>query len=83
MKVESIWGELADRIPEEYKQQVMASVDRTYRVLSIDPNDMDYLFNIYNNFVNNYEPENRNCAACRTKVVGKMRQIVQYWRNGQ
>jgi hypothetical protein len=83
MKGNSIWGELASRIPEEYKEQVMATVDRTYRVLSIDPVDMDYLFNIYNNFVNNYEPERRNCPACRTKVVGKMRQIVQFWRDGQ
>jgi hypothetical protein len=83
MKGNSIWGELADRIPEEYKTQVIATVDRTYRVLSIDPSDMDYLFQIYNNFVNNYEPERRNCPACRTKVVGKMRQIVQFWRDGQ
>jgi hypothetical protein len=83
MKGNSIWGELAARIPDEYKTQVMATVDRTYRVLSIDPSDMDYLFNIYNNFVNNYEPERRNCPACRTKVVGKMRQIVQFWRNEQ
>jgi hypothetical protein len=83
MKGNSIWGELAARIPDEYKTQVMATVDRTYRVLSIDPSDMDYLFQIYNNFVNNYEPERRNCPACRTKVVGKMRQIVQFWRDGQ
>jgi hypothetical protein len=83
MKGNSIWGELASRIPIEYKTQVMATVDRTYRVLSIDPSDMDYLFHIYNNFVNNYEPERRNCPACRTKVVGKMRQIVQFWRDEQ
>jgi hypothetical protein len=82
MKVDSIWAELATRIPDEYKTQVMAAVDRTYRVLSIDPVDMDYLFHIYNNFVNHYEPERRNCPACRTKVVGKMRQIVNYWRDG-
>jgi hypothetical protein len=83
MKGNSIWGELASRIPDEYKEQVMATVDRTYRVLSIDQSDMDYLFQIYNNFVNHYEPERRNCPACRTKVVGKMRQIVQFWRDGQ
>ncbi len=83
MKGNSIWGELAARIPNEYKTQVMATVDRTYRVLSIDPVDMDYLFQIYNNFVTNYEAERRNCAACRTKVVGKMRQIVQFWRDEQ
>ena len=82
MKVDSIWAELATRIPEEYKTQVIAAVDRTYRVLSIDPVDMDYLFHIYNNFVNHYEPERRNCPACRTKVVGKMRQIVNYWLDG-
>ena len=82
MKVDSIWAELSTRIPEEYKAQVIATVDRTYRVLSIDPVDMDYLFHIYNNFVNHYEPERRNCPACRTKVVGKMRQIVNYWRDG-
>lgn len=81
MKVDSIWAELSTRIPEEYKTQVMAAVDRTYRVISIDPSDMDYLFQIYNNFVNHYEPEKRNCPACRTKVIGKMRQIVQFWRN--
>ena len=56
MKVDSIWAELSTRIPDEYKTQVMAAVDRTYRVLSIDPVDMDYLFHIYNNFVNHYEP---------------------------
>jgi hypothetical protein len=83
MKGNSIWGELAARIPEDYKSQVMATVDRTYRVLSIDSSDMDYLFQIYNNFVNNYEPERRNCPVCRTKVVGKMRQIVQFWRDEQ
>jgi len=83
MKGNSIWGELASRVPQEYKEQVMATVDRTYRVLSIDPSDMDYLFQIYNNFVNNYEAERRNCPACRTKVVGKMRQIVQFWRDEQ
>lgn len=82
MKTGNIWGELGSRIPEEYKTQVMVAVDRTYRVLSIDPVDMDYLFHIYNNFVNHYEPERRNCPACRTKVVGKMRQIVNYWRDG-
>ena len=81
MPVDNIWKEVAERIPEEYHEQVIASVDRTYRVLSIDPNDMDYLFYIYNNFVNHYEPEKRNCPACRTKVVGKMRQVVQYWRS--
>jgi len=80
MKVDNVWAELASRIPEEYKEQIIATVDRTYRVLSIAPNDMDYLFYIYNNFVNHYEPERRNCPACRTKVVGKMRQIVQFWR---
>jgi len=80
MKVDNVWAELASRIPEEYKEQVIASVDRTYRVLSIDPSDMSYLFYIYNNFVNHYEPERLNCPACRTKVVGKMRQIVQFWR---
>jgi len=80
MKVDNVWAELASRIPEEYKEQVIASVDRTYRVLSIDPSDMSYLFYIYNNYVNHYEPERLNCPACRTKVVGKMRQIVQYWR---
>jgi len=80
MKVDNVWAELASRIPEEYKEQVIASVDRTYRVLSIDPTDMSYLFYIYNNFVNHYEPERLNCPACRTKVVGKMRQIVQFWR---
>ena len=80
MKVDNVWAELALRIPEEYKEQVIASVDRTYRVLSIDPSDMSYLFYIYNNYVNHYEPERLNCPACRTKVVGKMRQIVQYWR---
>jgi hypothetical protein len=83
MKGNSIWGELASRIPDEYKEQVMVTVDRTYRVLSIDPSDMDYLFFVYNNFVNHYEFERRNCPACRTKVVGKMRQIVQFWRDGQ
>jgi hypothetical protein len=83
MKGNSIWGELASRIPNEYKEQVMATVDRTYRVLSIDPSDMDYLFFVYNNFVNHYEFERINCPACRTKVVGKMRQIVQFWRDGQ
>jgi len=80
MKVDNVWAELASRIPEEYKEQVIASVDRTYRVLSIDPSDMSYLFYIYNNYVNHYEPERLNCPACRTKVVGKMRQIVQFWR---
>lgn len=83
MKTDSIWGELAARIPQEYKAQVTATVNRTYRVLSIDPMDMDYLFNIFNNFVNHYEPERRNCPACRTKVVGKMRQIVQYWNENE
>lgn len=83
MKVGNIWGELAARIPDEYKAQVIATVNRTYRVISIDPMDMDYLFYIFNNFVNHYEPERRNCPACRTKVVGKMRQIVQYWNENE
>ena len=54
MKSDSIWAELASRIPEEYKEQVMATVDRTYRVITIDPSDMDYLFHIYNNFISYY-----------------------------
>jgi len=77
------YKEMADRVPAEYKEQVTLAVNRTYRVISIDPKDMDYLFHVYNKFVNQYTTEDRNCRSCRTKVIGKMRQVVEYWNNGE
>lgn len=74
---------MADKVPDEYKEQLTLAINRTYRVLTIDPTDIDYLFHIYNNFINEYELQDKNCRSCRTKVITRLRQVVNYWNENK
>ena len=82
MQNQNIYAVLSERIPEEQRQQVVEAVNRTYR--SITPNwvDMTFLFEVWNaNIAPTREPENMNCRGCRSKVIGKYREIVKTWEN--
>ena len=71
----------ARSIPEAIRGDVIHAVERNAAALSWNRQDIEYIFEVYNRYVApKSEPEDPNCAGCRTKVIGKMRQYVQLWK---
>jgi len=66
-------------IPDQIRGDVAEVVDRTRATLSFTRPDIEYLFQVYNRYIAR-EPEDVNCGACRTKVVGKLRVMVDEWK---
>lgn len=70
----------ADNIPDDVRPDVITAVERNRMQLSWNPQDLAFLFEVYNRYIAPAEePENINCGGCRTKVIGKMRQYVNQW----
>lgn len=69
-----------ENIPQEVRPDVITAVERNAGALSWNPQDLQFLFTVYNRYIAPAgEPENMNCGGCRTKVIGKMRQYVRAW----
>lgn len=79
MDTTNIWAILAEKIPDDKVQAVVDATNRTYGALSLNWEDVTFLFQIWNtHFAPANEPEDMNCKGCRTKVIGKFRNIVKY-----
>jgi hypothetical protein len=69
-----------DNIPTEVRPDVMEALARNRDRLSWDPQDLHFLFAVYNRYVAPMgEPEDMNCSGCRTKVIGKLRMFANRW----
>jgi hypothetical protein len=69
-----------DNIPAEVRPDVMEALTRNRDRLSWDPQDLHFLFAVYNRYVAPMgEPEDMNCSGCRTKVIGKLRMFANRW----
>lgn len=69
---------LSDKIPVEERDAIKAAVANTYRQQpSLE--DMTTMFRVWNTYVSPDEPQDMNCRGCRTRVVGKLRNVVKLW----
>lgn len=71
---------LSAKIPENEREAVRTAVLSTYRntpTLS----EMETMFRVWNTYVSPDELQDMNCRGCRTKVIGKLREVVKLWGN--
>lgn len=66
-------------IPAEIREDVADVIDRTKTNIRFSDTDIRYLFNVFNRYLNNSEPQKPDCPACVTNVVSKLRLIVDLW----
>ena len=69
---------LSSKIPESEREAIKLAVANTYRQTP-SWEDMTTMFRVWNTYVSADEPQDINCRGCRTKVVGKLRNVVQLW----
>lgn len=68
-------------IPAEIRPDVCEVVTRTRNQFQFSSTDLEYLFEVYNRFIAPAsDPENIGCSGCRTKVIGKLREMVALWK---
>lgn len=72
---------LADLIPEQERADLIEAVNRTYLSPTLNWEDVKLIFRIWNNHVSPTEPQDMNCRGCRSKVIGKLRNVVELWKN--
>lgn len=74
---------LNHRIPEQIKQDVIEVMTFVESTLPICPKDeQDYLFEVYNKYIKPvYQDDLKDtCSRCRSEVIGKIRLIVNTWK---
>ncbi len=77
MNMPNLYEELAQRVPSAMRAKVIENVNKTYRVLNIPEETLNFLFDMWEGHIKNWtDPLDRNCRACRTEVINKMRQIT-------
>ena len=64
--------------PENERKVVSEIIDRTKGQIKFAYPDLQALFSFYNNHILPAweKPEDINCGACRTKVIGRLRSFV-------
>jgi hypothetical protein len=74
----------ARSIPAEIRPDVTEALERNAQLLAWNRQDLEYIFTVYNRYVAPAdEPEDIGCGGCRTKVIGKMKQYAQIWRQAE
>lgn len=69
-------------IPEEIRPDLAEVIDRTRGAVKFSGQDIAYLGEVWNRYIAPArEPEDMNCAGCRSKVVGKLRTMIDLWRD--
>lgn len=81
MEIRNPFTSISDKIPETEREAVTAAVNRMYGLPPTQP-DMETLFRVWNTYVSPAEPQDIGCRGCRTTVVGKLRNVVKLWENG-
>jgi len=67
-------------IPEEIRPDLRDVVNRTRKQFQFNQPDLAYLFEVYNRYIAPpTDPEDMACGGCRTKVIGKLREMVALW----
>jgi hypothetical protein len=70
------------RIPSEEMEEFSKAMQKIEEFLPSPPQKhIDYMFNVYNNFVKpSYEDDlTSGCVRCRIEVLGKLRAISREW----
>ena len=73
----------AERIPKEIHKDITEVVQRMLPFMPrvMNYKDLEYLFEVYNKYIEPYNKQNIDCGACRSKVMGIFRQMVRLWTN--
>ena len=82
MEPRNPFASIAEKIPDSEKPALIQAVNNTYRVLTPAWEDMELLFRIWNTYVSPGEPQDIGCGGCRTRGVGKLRNVVKMWTDG-
>lgn len=79
--IQNPFARLSEMIPENERDSVKAAIIKTYRNQHTQ-SEMATIFRVWNTYVSPDEPQDMHCRGCRTKVVGKLRQVVKLWEDG-
>lgn len=79
--IQNPFARLSDMIPLDEREAVVKAVTNTYRNTPTHE-DMSTMFRVWNTYVSADEPQDMTCRGCRTRVVGKLREVVKLWSNG-
>jgi hypothetical protein len=64
--------------PAQKWEAIKALMDNTRHNIAFSQEDMDHIFAFYNAYIAHaWEKEDKNCGACRAKVVGILRTITK------
>ncbi len=66
-----------ESLPEEIKKQVKEVVERTMNQIDFTQDDLTFLFDIWNTYLDPHDKQDQNCGGCRTRVIGKYRMYVK------
>lgn len=68
-------------IPPDIRPDLVKVIDRTRQAVRFTAPDVAYMGEVWNRYIAPArEPEDMNCAGCRTKVIGKLRRMVDLWK---
>ncbi len=81
MNIQNPFARLSEMIPENERDAVKAAIINTYRNTPTQE-EMTTIFRVWNTYITPDEPQDMYCPACRTKVVGKLRNAIKIWENG-
>ena len=78
--IQNPFEHLSSKIPENERDVVRSAIINTYRN-TLTTEEMTTLFRVWNTYVTPDELQDMNCRGCRTKVIGKLREVVKLWAN--
>lgn len=70
-------------LPDDVLPDVVEVVERTRAQIQFARPDIEYLFTVYNRYLNSREPQDINCGGCVTRVVGWLRAAVTEYNQDQ
>ena len=74
---------MTNRIPIENLEGFVRDFEKVEKNLPYPTKiQLDWCFEIFNNYValSHKKEENKNCPACRIRVIGTLRQIANKWK---
>lgn len=81
MNIQNPFEHLSQLIPENERDAVKSAILKTYRNQHTQ-SEMETIFRVWNTYVTPNEQQDINCRGSRSKVVGKLRNVIKLWEDG-